>query len=105
MDLFFPERKNPVLVILRRIKGHQYNHPISGLHTKTAHKSSAGGKGITIIKKDPIRKLSHHKVRTVFSSTSTECQRALNNILKVSTLSIITYMREMKKSLYHAQKS
>ena len=84
VSFFFSERKKTVLVILSRIKGHLYKHPAIGLHTETAQWSSAMGKSMTTIRNDPIRKLSHHK-RTVISSTTTEGQKALNNILKVST--------------------
>ena len=84
LNLFhFLERKKHVLVILIRIKGHIYNHPVIGLHIVTAHRSSTRGKGLSTAK-DPIRKLSHHE-RTAISSTSNECQKELISILKVST--------------------
>ena len=92
---FFSERKNHVLVILKKNQRSSIHSPLKRVTYHQHPKSTSGGKGITAKMCDPIIKLSHHKERTVFTSTSIECQKALISNLKVITLSIITNIREM----------
>ena len=92
---FFLERKKPILVILKKNQRSSIHSPLKRVTYHQHPKSTAEGKGITTKMCDPIRKLSHHKERTVFTSTSIECQKALISNLKVITLSIITNIRDM----------